>query len=40
MDQQQKEQLRYLFSRYVNNLSTKAEYDALLAHIADAESDG
>lgn len=40
MDQQQTEQLRYLFSRYVNNLSTKAEYDAFLQIINDAESDG
>lgn len=39
MDQQQTEQLRYLFSRYANNLSTKAEYDAFLEFINDAESN-
>lgn len=36
---QQRETLHYLFSRYANNLSTKAEYDAFLQIINDAESD-
>ena len=39
MDEDQIQQLRYLFSRYVNNLSTKAEYDAFLQIINGAESD-
>ena len=39
MDQQQQEQLRYLFARYANNLSTKAEYEAFLEIVSQSESD-